>query len=134
MEKQEEFVSAKKNEFRWFFEKAITVLDELGNNTPQIAVILCGQAFDILGKKFKQVVAQDAAKREPAKLEQKIKIELIKKGIPAAEIGRRLGITRNAIWLTIHGKTKKLRNRKAIAEAIGVTVEDLWPKNGNGHK
>lgn len=67
-------------------------------------------------------------------LEQKIRIELIKKNIPAAEIARRLGITRNAIWLTIHGKTKKLRNRKAIADAIGMAVEELWPPNGNGHK
>ena len=67
-------------------------------------------------------------------LKQKIKIELIKKNIPAAEIARRLGVSRQAVWLTIHGKTKKIRNRKAIAEAIGVKVEDLWPSNGNGHK
>ena len=67
-------------------------------------------------------------------LRQKIKIELIKKGIPAAEIGRKLGLTRQAIYQTISGKTKKIRNRKAIAEAIGVEVEDLWPSNGNGHK
>lgn len=67
-------------------------------------------------------------------LEQKIRIELIKKKTSAAEIGRRLGITRNAIWLTIHGKTKKLRNRKAIAEAVGLKVEDLWPSNGDGQR
>lgn len=66
-------------------------------------------------------------------LKQKIKIELIKKNIPAAEIGRRLGISRQAIWLTIQGKTKKIRNRKAIADAIGMAVEELWPTNGNGN-
>lgn len=67
-------------------------------------------------------------------LRQKIKIELIKKGIPAAEIGRRMGVSRQAIYQTVDGEIKSNRLRKAIAEAIGVTVEELWPANDNGQK
>ena len=64
---------------------------------------------------------------------QKIKIELIKYGINGAQIGRKVGVSRDAIAKTIKGEIRSRRLRKAIAEAIGVEVEDLWP-NGNGHK
>lgn len=64
---------------------------------------------------------------------QKIKIELIKYGINGAQIGRKVGVSRDAISKTIKGEIRSRRLRKAIAEAIGVEVEDLWP-NGNGHK
>lgn len=66
--------------------------------------------------------------------QQKIKIELIKKNLSGAEIGRRAGVCRDSISKTIKGEIKSHRLRKAIAEAIGVTVEELWPTNGNGHK
>lgn len=65
---------------------------------------------------------------------QKVKIELIKKGIPAAGIARQMGVSRQAIYQTVDGIIKSRRLRKAIAEAIGVKIEDLWPSNGNGHK
>lgn len=67
-------------------------------------------------------------------LKQKIKIELIKSGVNGAQIGRKVGVSRDAISKTIKGEIKAYRLRKAIAETIGVTVEDLWPSNGNGHK
>ena len=67
-------------------------------------------------------------------LRQKIKIEFIKRNISGAEIGRRMGVSREAIHQVIGGKTRSKRIRKAIAEAIGVKVEDLWPTNGNRHK
>lgn len=62
---------------------------------------------------------------------QKIKIELIKYGINGAQIGRKVGVSRDAISKTIKGEIKSRRLRKAIADAIGVKVEDLWPTNGN---
>lgn len=65
---------------------------------------------------------------------QKVKIELIKKGIPAAEIARQMSVSRQAIYQTVDGIIKSRRLRKAIADAIGLRVEDLWPSNGNGHK
>lgn len=67
-------------------------------------------------------------------MRQKIKIELIKKGIPAAEVARRMGVSRQAIYQTIDGIIKSRRLRKAIAEAIGVEVTELWPANDKGQK
>ena len=67
-------------------------------------------------------------------LRQKVKIELIKRNIPAAGIARGMGVSRQAIYQTVDGIIKSRRLRKAIAEAIGVEVEDLWPSNGNGKR
>ncbi|GAB62695.1 MAG: HTH domain-containing protein [Candidatus Jettenia sp.] len=60
---------------------------------------------------------------------QKIRIEFIKRNISGAEIGRRMGVSRVAVYQVITGKTKSKRLRKAIADAIGMRVEDLWPEN-----
>ncbi|GJQ47599.1 MAG: XRE family transcriptional regulator [Candidatus Jettenia sp.] len=60
---------------------------------------------------------------------QKIKIEFIKKDVSGAEIGRRMGVSRVAVYQVISGKTKSKRLRKAIADAIGMEVSDLWPNN-----
>lgn len=54
----------------------------------------------------------------------------IERGISGAEIARNLGVTRFAICKTLTGEIKSYRIRKAIAEAIGVKVDDLWPRNG----
>ena len=59
-------------------------------------------------------------------IDKKIRIELIKKGITGGEIARKIGVHRNAINKTIKGEIKSYRLRKAIAKAIGKTVEDLW--------
>jgi lambda repressor-like predicted transcriptional regulator len=59
----------------------------------------------------------------------KIKIRLLEKGITGAEIARRVGVTRVAIYLTISGEVKSQRLRKAIADALGVPVSELWPNN-----
>ncbi len=134
MGKQEEYIRGKKDEFRWFFDKAIGILDELGNCEPWAAIVLCGQSFDILGKKFKQLVAQDATKREPGTVKERVRISLLKKGISAASIARHAGVSRSAITHTMRGEIKSKKLRAAIAAAIGVEVEDLWPSNGNGHK
>jgi lambda repressor-like predicted transcriptional regulator len=59
----------------------------------------------------------------------KIKIELLKKGIFMAEIARREGVTRAAICMTVKNEIKSIRLRRAIAQALGMKVEDLWPEN-----
>lgn len=59
----------------------------------------------------------------------KIKIRLLEKGITGAEIARRVGVTRVAIYLTISGEIKSYRLRRAIANALGMTVSELWPSN-----
>jgi transcriptional regulator with XRE-family HTH domain len=50
----------------------------------------------------------------------KIKIELLKKGVTGAEIARKLGVHRCAIYLVISGRAKSRRIRKAICEATGL--------------
>ena len=50
----------------------------------------------------------------------KIKIEFLKKGVSGAEIARRLGVTRAAVYHVIVGRTKTHRIRKAICEATGL--------------
>lgn len=56
----------------------------------------------------------------------KIKIELLKKGVSGAEIARKEGVDRTAIYHVIKGDTKSPRLRKAIAEAVELPVEALW--------
>ncbi len=58
----------------------------------------------------------------------RIKIEMIKKGVKGAEIARRAGVTRVAIYHVIEGRVRSPRLRQAIASALGMSVEKLWPK------
>ncbi len=65
---------------------------------------------------------------------QKIKIEFIKKNTSGFAIARKIGVTRGAVYLVIHGKRKSRRIQQAIADAIDMQVKDLWPTNGNGEQ
>jgi transcriptional regulator with XRE-family HTH domain len=56
----------------------------------------------------------------------KIKVLMLQAGISAAEIGRRLGTTRQAVTGVINGQWKSPRVRKAISETLGVPHTDLW--------
>jgi DNA-binding XRE family transcriptional regulator len=58
---------------------------------------------------------------------KKIQIEMIKKDVTAAAIGRTINVTRVAIIRAIKGELKSTKLRKAIAEALGAHIEDLWP-------
>jgi lambda repressor-like predicted transcriptional regulator len=60
-------------------------------------------------------------------LTKKILAALIIKGVTAAQIARKLSIERQTVTQTISGRNKSPRTRRAIAEAIGVDVEELWP-------
>jgi lambda repressor-like predicted transcriptional regulator len=59
----------------------------------------------------------------------KIKIEMLKKGITGADIARRAGVTRVAIYHVIEGRVKSTRLRKAIADALGMKIKQIWPEN-----
>jgi len=56
----------------------------------------------------------------------RIKILMLKKGLTAAEIGRRIGLTRYAITGVINFKWESPRVRNAICKALGVAYEELW--------
>jgi len=56
-----------------------------------------------------------------------IKIELLKAGISIRHLARQEGVSHTAMSYTIHGVNKGLRLRKAVARAIGKSVEEIWP-------
>ena len=55
-----------------------------------------------------------------------IKIALLRKGISAAEIGRRVGVDRSYVTHTIARRRSSRRIRRAIARAIGLSYEEVW--------
>lgn len=56
---------------------------------------------------------------------KKIKIELIKRNINQADIGRRLGVSKNLVNMTIHGATKNGRVRKEICRITDLPMS-IW--------
>lgn len=67
-------------------------------------------------------------------IEIKIRTEMWKKGITAAEIGRRCKRHRSAIHQTIRGMIKSRYCRQAIADALGCDVSDFWPSEKSNKK
>lgn len=63
---------------------------------------------------------------------QIIKALLIIKGISGAEIARRAGVTRAAVYHVIEGRSKSPRLRKLIADVLGLSVEEIWPESYTG--
>jgi Ner family transcriptional regulator len=59
----------------------------------------------------------------PYRLKQKLK----KHGISQFDIARQLGLTRQAVNHVVLGRRKSQRVRKAIAEALGLQISDIWP-------
>lgn len=53
-------------------------------------------------------------------LNKRIRIEMLKRDITGAEIARRLGVDRTAIYKTIDGTCRSMRLRRAICEATGL--------------
>jgi|GEM_PF-3525401 len=62
---------------------------------------------------------------------KRIRIEMIKKDITGAEIARNAGVHRTAIYKVIDGSSKSGSLRKAIADALGMGVEELWEKDSS---
>jgi transcriptional regulator with XRE-family HTH domain len=62
---------------------------------------------------------------------RKIRALMALSGITQADIRRNLGVTPAAISLVVSGKKNSKRVKRAIAQALGVTVEELWPSNGH---
>jgi len=60
---------------------------------------------------------------------RQIRALIVLKGTNCAEIGRRVGVSRQAIHATIDGIIKSYRLRKAIADALDLEVKDIWPED-----
>ena len=58
----------------------------------------------------------------------RIKIELMKKGIMGKDIAKVLGVSPSLVSKVIVGKRKNPKVRQALAEIVGVPVEELWPE------
>ena len=56
-----------------------------------------------------------------------IKIALLYKGITMADIARTLNVSRTAVHYVVYRKSGTRRIKIAIAAALSMTVEDLWP-------
>jgi len=65
------------------------------------------------------------------KLETKIKIRMLEKGISGADIARRQGVHRTAIYHVIAGRSKSRNLRAAIEHALG---EKFWQANNSRRK
>jgi lambda repressor-like predicted transcriptional regulator len=60
---------------------------------------------------------------------REIKAKLILLGRHQSCIARQLGISQAAVSLTVHGHRRNPRIQRAIAKAIGVSVNQAFPKN-----
>lgn len=59
-----------------------------------------------------------------------IRIAMMRKRVTQTAIAKSLNppITQAAVYNVIEGKSESLRVKKAIAQAVGSTIEELWPK------
>ncbi len=63
---------------------------------------------------------------------REIKALIVLKNKSITGIARDARVTREWVSLVVNGHRKSQRIRKAIAQALGKSVEDLWP-NGNNN-
>ena len=62
---------------------------------------------------------------------RQIKALIVLNGTSLTEIARTTGVTRQWVSMVVNGHKKSKRVRKAIAVAVGKSVEELWPNGGN---
>lgn len=63
-------------------------------------------------------------------MNRKVKALMVLNGIKGVGIAKKLGVSPTTVYVVLSGKGKSRRIQKAVAEALDMTVEDLWP-NGN---
>lgn len=61
---------------------------------------------------------------------REIKALIVLNGISISDIARQAKVSRQWVSMVVNGHKKSRRIRKAIASAVGKSVEELWP-NGN---
>ena len=55
-----------------------------------------------------------------------VKIEILRRDLTQKELARRLGVSLPQINMVVNGKRRTLWIRRAIAEELGMKVEDLF--------
>ncbi|WKZ32959.1 MAG: transcriptional regulator [Thermodesulfobacteriota bacterium] len=63
-------------------------------------------------------------------MNRKVKALMVLNNIKGVDIAKKLGVSPTTVYVVLSGKGKSRRIQKAVAEALDMTVEDLWP-NGN---
>lgn len=58
---------------------------------------------------------------------KEIRSKLILKEVTGKMIADELGVTKQAISMTIYGKRKNPKIRQGIAKHLGLSIEFLWP-------
>lgn len=58
-----------------------------------------------------------------------IKGYMMMKGITSRQIAKKAGVSETWVSLVIHSRGKSERIRQMIAEALEMSVEDLWDNN-----
>lgn len=61
----------------------------------------------------------------------KIRALMILQGLTNKDIARKTGVSKTWVSLVLCGHVKSERIRQAIAAAVGVPVEELWPEDNN---
>lgn len=56
-----------------------------------------------------------------------IKVALIRSGVSQVQIAKSLGINPSAVSRVIDGSSVSHRVRKAVAEATGIDLKQIWP-------
>lgn len=65
---------------------------------------------------------------------KEIKMRLLEREITQMDIARQENVAPSTVNQTITGRTVSARLRRAIAEAIGVPVEKIWPPEETKHE
>jgi len=60
------------------------------------------------------------------KLQTRIKILLLEKGITQADLARRMDVSRSAVNHVINGRVESERIKKGIAKGLGMSYKRLW--------
>ncbi len=53
---------------------------------------------------------------------------MVERGITNVSIAKKLNVKRSTVAVVANGHQKSERIQKAIAEALGSTIEELWPE------
>lgn len=62
-------------------------------------------------------------------MNRKVKALMVLNGIKGVDIAKKLKVSPVTVYIVISGKGKSRRIQKAIADALGMSFEDLWPEN-----
>lgn len=62
-------------------------------------------------------------------MNRKVKALMVLNGIKGVDIAKKLKVSPVTVYIVISGKGKSRRIQKAIAEALGMSFEELWPEN-----